>query len=126
MTGWVPYTYCHAHTFKPSACNVATSVGVNCDQKLVPSELLMNSVPTSAACAWLTIDARLPPSDLFTYQIHIPCPPNAVPATVGGGVGPVGPVTPVGPGGPVGPLGPVTAADSGAGGAGSGFGGCRA
>ena len=36
---------------------------------------------TPAACAWLMIEATLPPLDLLTYQIHMPCPSKAVPLT---------------------------------------------
>jgi hypothetical protein len=62
---------------------------------LDPSELFTNSVVTSAAWAWAMIEARLPPSDWLTYQIHMPWPSKAVPvavvavgaATTFGGVG---------------------------------------
>jgi hypothetical protein len=47
VIGWLPYTYCHAHTRRPPACNSETRVGLNWDdQKLVPSLLFMITVPT--------------------------------------------------------------------------------
>ena len=54
---------------------------------LEPSELLTNSVVTPAAWAWATIEATLPPSDLLTYQIHMPWPSNARAAGGAGGDG---------------------------------------
>ncbi len=41
----------------------------------------MNRVLTPAACAWATIAAMLPPSDLLRYQIHMPWPSKGLPAT---------------------------------------------
>src|SRR5438270_439811 len=46
----------------------------------------MNRVVTPSWRAWLAIDARSPPLDLLTYQIHIPRPSNAVPE----GLAPIG------------------------------------
>jgi hypothetical protein len=49
----------------------------------------MNTVLTPAACACAAIAATLPPSDLLTYQIHMPWLSKAVPlaatALTGGG-----------------------------------------
>ena len=45
----------------------------------MPSELFTNTVFTPACCARATIAGMLPPSDLLTYQIHMPVLSNAVP-----------------------------------------------
>src|SRR3954447_2395069 len=76
-SGWVPYTYCHAHTCSPPALSVATSSGENCCQAFVPSELLTNTVEIPCDRAWAMIACRSPPLDFDTYQIHIPLPSNA-------------------------------------------------
>src|SRR4051812_35596022 len=50
----------------------------------------MKTVLTPAALARAAMASRSPPSDLSTYQIHIPLPSNGVPlgsGAVGGGVG---------------------------------------
>ena len=67
---------------------------MNCDHMLVPSPLLMNTVPTPCACASEMIELRLPPAELDSIQIHMPRPSkgrSALPAgTVkGGGTVPV-------------------------------------
>src|SRR5204863_1829983 len=78
--GLLPYTYCQAHTCSPAAFRADTFWGVNwLDQKLVPSELLRNTVLTPLARARDSIALRLPPSLLWRIQIHIPCPSSAVP-----------------------------------------------
>src|SRR3954453_9959511 len=81
-TGWVPYTYCQAHTWTPLACNVDTSGRLNCDHGVTPSAALTISVLTPAARASAVIAARSPPSERLTYQIHIARP-------LGGGLEPL-------------------------------------
>jgi hypothetical protein len=53
---------------------LATSVGENCSERLVPSAALTNTVWTLAERARATIAGTLPPSDLLRYQIHIERP----------------------------------------------------
>src|SRR5207248_10192077 len=71
-SGWLPYTYCHAHTRRPLACKADTRRELNCDHTPVPSPALIINVLRPYRRDIPTIEDRLPPFDAETYQIHMP------------------------------------------------------
>src|ERR1700745_3321335 len=73
-SGWLPYTYCQAHTRSPAEWSVETRVGLNCDHMVGPSLDLIITVLTPYFRAVAMIPDSVPPDERDTYQIHIPRP----------------------------------------------------
>src|SRR6516225_11588593 len=73
-SGWLPYTYCQAHTRRPAEWSVDTRVGLNCDHMVEPSLDLIITVLMPYWRAVAMIEDVVPPDERDTYQIHMPRP----------------------------------------------------